>query len=271
MQHPFDVLKEEYETLLSSCQIFRIADAKARAEKLINLKPYYEEVSARTGVPIVWLMAINERESGSNLHDYLGNGEPLSRRTTLVPKGRGPFDSWAAGAIDAIQLDHINEVSVWSWPRSLYEGEAWNGFGPRSHGRHTGYLWAGTNIYDGGKYVADGVWEYDEFDHQLGLVPLMAALIAVDPSLNFDTSNIPVRRVIAAEAAAVPQGHDGGAHGVEWLQTALNKLERAGLAVDGNYGRATRLAVREFQAAHNLEADGLAGPITIGAVEKALA
>src|SRR5258708_6831763 len=57
-------------------------------------------------------------------------------------------------------------------------GGAVNGFGPRAHGRHTGYLWSWTNIYTGGKYVADGKWDPDHVDEQCGMVPMMAALLS---------------------------------------------------------------------------------------------
>jgi hypothetical protein len=44
-------------------------------------------------------------------------------------QGRGPFPSWEAGAIDALHLDHVDQVANWCWPKALYECEAWNGFG----------------------------------------------------------------------------------------------------------------------------------------------
>lgn len=51
--------------------------------------------------------------------------------------------------------------------------------------------------------------------------------------------------------------------GVSWLQTALNKANNAGLAVDGQFGSGTKQAVINFQKANGLEADGIAGPATI--------
>lgn len=43
------------------------------------------------------------------------------------------------------------------------------------------------------------------------------------------------------------------------LQLALNRVMRAGLAVDGSYGPKTRRAVRDFQKIHGLVVDGEAG------------
>jgi phosphatidylserine/phosphatidylglycerophosphate/cardiolipin synthase-like enzyme/outer membrane protein OmpA-like peptidoglycan-associated protein len=58
---------------------------------------------------------------------------------------------------------------------------------------------------------------------------------------------------------------------VRWLQSALNQLLNAGLAVDGVPGPATRAAVRNFQTTNGLAADGIAGPATVAALRTALA
>jgi lysozyme family protein len=270
MRHPFDALAGEYTALLASCQITRRLEAIVAAKRILKLKPRYQAVSAKTGVPILWLMAINERESSSNMYTYLGNGQSLFRVTTEVPRGRGPFGTWEEGAEDALHLDQIDQVRDWSWPRALYEDELWNGFGYRAYGRHSPYLWGGTNIQQPGKYVADGVWNPNAWDPQLGTVALMKTIVSLDASLDLAGGVPVVPDQPIPDPAPVPQGHDGGEHGVSWLQDALNKIENAELVVDGSYGRLTARAVRTFQAAHGLAVDGIAGPLTIAAVEKAL-
>lgn len=57
---------------------------------------------------------------------------------------------------------------------------------------------------------------------------------------------------------------------VRWLQDALNRVMRAGLAVDGISGAATRAAVRAFQSANGLVADGIAGSRTMAALRQAV-
>ncbi len=50
---------------------------------------------------------------------------------------------------------------------------------------------------------------------------------------------------------------------VRWLQTALNKADNAGLAVDGQFGSGTTAAVKNFQKKYGLTQDGQAGTATI--------
>lgn len=83
-----------------------------RAARLLRDIGVYRDVSKATGVPALWPMATNERESGGRLDRYLGNGERLDRVTRLVPKGRGPFRDWTEGAIDALRLDAIERCGT---------------------------------------------------------------------------------------------------------------------------------------------------------------
>jgi peptidoglycan hydrolase-like protein with peptidoglycan-binding domain len=56
---------------------------------------------------------------------------------------------------------------------------------------------------------------------------------------------------------------------IRWVQSSLNRLQSAGLAVDGISGPLTRAAVRTFQAKHGLDVDAIVGPITEGALMSA--
>jgi lysozyme family protein len=152
-----------------------------------NLLPHKERflaVEKLTAVPVVWLMPVFYREGGG-FNAYFGNGDSLSEPTKHVPANRGPFANWEDGAIDALILDHITSVEEWTWARVAYQFELWNGFGPRLHGRPSGYVWSGTSIYQGGKYIADGPggWSPGTWDQQLGCVAIARELIAQDPTL----------------------------------------------------------------------------------------
>jgi len=257
MAYAFGQLQDEYTSLLSTMVVTRTSETATAAQKLMGYKARYGAVSAQTNVPIVLLATLHNRESDADFRTYLGNGEPLNRVTRLVPKGRGPFPSWEAGAIDALKIDGLSSVAEWSWEKALYYGELWNGFGPRNHGIHTGYLWSGTNHYTRGKYVADGVWDGSHVDTQLGIVPVMKQMVALDPSLDLplesgEHESPPLRIPLAQE-----------------IQHMLNVAGYGPLVEDGSIGRLTRAAIRAFQADHGLDADGIVGPKTTVALVQA--
>ena len=54
------------------------------------------------------------------------------------------------------------------------------------------------------------------------------------------------------------------------LQHALAHLGYSPGTIDGQYGPSTTQAVKSFQTAHGLTADGVAGPKTIAALKNAL-
>ena len=257
--------------------------ALKRAGKLLEFKDRYIAAYTRSGIPALWYMVINERESGSDFDAYLGNGQSLHRVTTLVPAGRGPWASWEDGAIDATTYDHVGRPGPegWTWAWFLFKCEGWNGFGPRLHGRHSGYLWSGSQVYDtepegGGKYVADGVWDASVYDTQLGCYPLARAILQLDPSLRLTNaadfnSNWGGTVVNPPRIELKPQKQEEKLTGIRWLQTSLNTIQGNGLVVDGSYGRHTRAAVRQFQSLHNLRVDGQAGDLTCAAIDDALA
>lgn len=178
----FDDLKAEYQADLAEAKPTRSTDAVTAAKRLLEHRDRFLAMQALCGVPALWVMPVFERENPS-FSSYLGNGDALNVPTTHVPKHRGPFDSWEKGAADALTLDHITQVTEWTWERGCYEWELWNGFGPRHHGRPSGYLWAGTTVYQGGKYIADGVWSRGTWDKQLGTVILARAIAELDPEI----------------------------------------------------------------------------------------
>lgn len=189
MPHAFPELRDEYARLWQTMTINadRARTLKARATFLLGNMRAYGRIAEKTGVPALVIAAIQERESSGDMRCVLHNGERIigtGRKTRLVPAGRGPFASFEEAAIDALAIDGLSKVAEWSLERALYQLERYNGFGPRNRGIHTGYLWAGTNHYARGKYVADGKWDPNHVDRQLGCAALMRALIERDPSLS---------------------------------------------------------------------------------------
>ena len=159
-----------------------IEPAKTTAQNLLKNRERFLALQNSCGVPALWVMPVFDREN-PDFSSYLGNGDPLDRLTSHVPKGRGPFSTWEEGAADALKLDHVADVQEWTWAMACYSWERWNGFGPRLHGRTSGYVWAGTNQYHGGKYVGDGVWSPRTWDHQLGCFVIAKAIAELDPQI----------------------------------------------------------------------------------------
>jgi lysozyme family protein len=184
MDLSFAALESGISEQVSAAKLTKPAAAKQIAVNLLKNKTRFVEVQQATGVPALWLMPVFYRESPS-FSAYFGNGDPLDKPTTDVPKGRGPFTSWEAGAIDALELDHISQVEDWSWSRMAYQWELWNGFGPRLHARSSGYVWSWTDQYHGGKYIHDGPsgWSPGTWDVQAGCFAIAKSIVQSDPTL----------------------------------------------------------------------------------------
>lgn len=277
MQHPFSALAPEYEKLLASAKVqpSRRAEVNGVCRRLLKDKAVYCIIAEKTSVPAAFIMALNEREDSGRLDRYLGNGQPLNRKTTLVPKGRGPFiaqppQNFIDGALDALHLDGLDAAGAkhggWTWPLMAYEAELWNGFGYRARGIPSPYVFGATTVQRAGKFVADHVYSSSTMDPQLGVIAIVEGLIALDQSLSIDAA--PARAPDADSlpdhvVAQAPEGLGGSVAGVKVLQADLNKLGFGPIDVDGSYGRETRAAVRAFQIKHGLQADGYAGRQTL--------
>lgn len=177
----------------------RIAAAHRVARRIVRERERYDVVAEQTGVPWVWLGAVHDRESGGDFRGVLHNGEHVigtGRKTSLVPAGRGPFASWEEAAIDAVRLKKLHEIRAWPVERMLYEAERFNGFGYFARGVNSPYVWAGTNLQERGKYVADGVWDESAWDRQLGVAAVFVALAAIDAD---------AAALLAQEPAVAPQ------------------------------------------------------------------
>jgi len=222
MQRPFATLAPEYAALLAAMRLdpAREHELAARAAVVLALserhRDEWAEVAGKTGVPRLWGLASFERESGSDYARSPAQGDRWDRVSVNVPRGLGPYQCWGDACVAAYRLDHLDEVAGvtpaddrcqttddgkqfyrptsvichpnWTWARACYEGELFNGFGPRAHGRATSYLWSWTNIYTGGKYVADGKWDPDTRDQQCGMVPMMAALLSASRRMRLDSA-----------------------------------------------------------------------------------
>lgn len=80
-----------------------------------------------------------------------------------------------------------------------------------------------------------------------------------------------IKDLIDDIAPGVTEPDQPESYSVEWLQKSLNTLDNADLAVDGDYGEATKQAVKDFQTDHPpLVVDGWAGISTQAAIAEEL-
>lgn len=158
------------------------------AKSLVAGKRRYQAVEAKTGVPWPVIAVIHERESSQSWGRSLAQGDPWDRVSVHVPAGRGPFPSWEAAAIDALVNcpPHAARNTDWSIGGTLAKLEEYNGLGYAVRGKPSPYVWAGTNQYQSGKYVRDGVYDPNAIDGQPGCAGLLMAMMALDPSISFD-------------------------------------------------------------------------------------
>ena len=155
------------------------------AERLVASKPRYVNVSLRTNVPWPVIAVIHERESSQSWAASLAQGDPWTQVSVHVPKGRGPFKSWEDAAQDALIVcpPHAAHWEDWSIGGSLCLLEQYNGLGYFRMGKPSPYVWAGTNQYIIGKFVADGHYDPRAIDHQLGCAALLLRMQLMDTSI----------------------------------------------------------------------------------------
>ena len=184
----------------------RREEIKKSAQYAISNKAKYIEVEKITRVPWPMVAVNHRRESDCNWDTYLGNGQALNRRTTIVPEGRGPFcqslpapfEAFIRGAVDAYAIDGLSAVQQqgdkwvlgqeWgSWPveKMIYYCIRFNGWGYYYRGIVSPYAWGGTIIQQRGKFTSDGHFDPNEWDKQPGCAPMLWMIGYLDTSVRF--------------------------------------------------------------------------------------
>lgn len=141
----------------------------------------YEAVAERVNMPPELIAAIHERESGGLFDRYLHNGDKLGSPTVHVPKGK-MFAEWEPAAVDAMSMFAAPAAQLGLTADSddiasmMALAEVYNGLGYRNRGMLSPYLYSGTDLYAGGKFVADGKFDPNAQDKQLGVAEMVLAL-----------------------------------------------------------------------------------------------
>jgi lysozyme family protein len=188
LKHPivstkFADLRAEYERCYSKCSVRPECRATVGyyVRRLRAGQENYELVQSALGIPWGLVGVIHAMECGFNFSCHLHNGDPLTARTSHVPKGRPvgtepPF-TWLQSAVDALQLRKLNEVTDWSVPHLLFLLEGFNGFGYRRHGVPTPYLWSFSNLYSQGKFTQDGKFDPNAVSRQCGAALMLKEVL----------------------------------------------------------------------------------------------
>jgi lysozyme family protein len=178
----FEQLEPNYNSLWTTCVIRpeRAGEVAWHRKKLVQYRARYEAVAARTGVPWWFIGVVHALEGSFNFNGHLHNGDPLSARTILVPKGRplkwNPPNDWESSAVDALTMKGFNEQVDWSIARALYRWESYNGFGYYGKNINSPYLWSFSNHYTKGKFTVDHKYDANFVSKQCGAGVILRAL-----------------------------------------------------------------------------------------------
>lgn len=174
----------------------RMAEAKAFAHRALAKKSLYVSLSSaiwrkyQKHIPWWTIPLIHEREclrGTENMKCSIGQGSPWNVKSKIKPYS-GPFGSFDEAAIDSLvhQAPQAANWTNWSGGGTLTINEAYNGLGYARKGRPSPYIWAGSDQYVSGKYIADGQYDASHVDTQLGVAIMLHALMEEDPSINLD-------------------------------------------------------------------------------------
>jgi uncharacterized protein (TIGR02594 family) len=159
-----------YRKAFDMCAIDQGYEAAVRStvKLVLSGKEKYQVVEKATGVPWYVIGAVHFKEASCNWKSVLHNGERIigtGKKTMLVPKGRGPFETWEEAAIDAMKGESLGKMKSWELGALLLACEKYNGWGYQTgagKAENSPYLWARSNINDdSGKYVSDGKFDPD--------------------------------------------------------------------------------------------------------------
>lgn len=155
-----------------------------------SAKERYQAIEAETGVPWYFIAVAHQRESSQDWSRSLAQGDLWNKTSTHVPKGRGPFASFEDAAVDALVncAPHAARNRDWSIGGLLTMLEQYNGLGYFNRGLPSPYIWSGTDQYLKGKYVADGKFDPNVVDKQLGCAGLILAMMQIDSSISFEVT-----------------------------------------------------------------------------------
>ncbi len=276
-------LRNEYASLFETSHVNheQVAVVDRVVDGAVRNKDRYLAVAVTVGCPWYVVAVIHNLEAGFNFAAHLHNGDPLTARTTHVPKGRpaagSPPFTWETSAIDALTSHGFDTHKDWVVPGMLFKLEQYNGFGYRKHHPDvlSPYLWSFTNHYKSGKFVADGRFDHDAVSKQCGAVALLERMVArklvvlgedVTGGQVHSQASTPMTPLAHPFPGVALKRQDKGDN----VGLVQNRLRALGFRIDaiaGNpFGPQTESAVKHFQGQHGLKATGRVGSDTWAAL-----
>lgn len=152
-----------------------------------NAKAIYQQVQVQVPAVPWWFVAIvHEREASQNFKCSIAQGDPWNKRSVHVPRGIGPFTNFVAAAVFTLTrcAPYPSKWTDWSPGGVLTLFESYNGTGYENyHNEPSPYDYGATTIETEGKYVADGKYDPDVWDTQIGCAAMLKQMMVIDPSI----------------------------------------------------------------------------------------
>jgi len=164
-------------------------DTVRRFKEIFEANRYvYTKIGNEAGIPAEIVAILHYRE---NTSDFLGevfgvhlhNGQPLGSPTTIEPRGIN-FNNFHDAAVHALTHGRGNIINLLHITPNMQDRvamltfiEIFNGAGYFNIGVPSPYIFSGTNIYTGGKFSADGVFDPNLVDAQAGAYILLRAIM----------------------------------------------------------------------------------------------
>lgn len=137
----------------------------------------YENLAQVTGLPAKAIAIIHWREGAGKFDRYLHDGTKIGEPVQSPLDNGKVFWSFEDSAISVISQKYDGKSVVEDDFYSYLEfAESYNGWGYRNAGYVSPYVWAGTDKYVSGKYIADGSFDPNYTDKQPGVAVLLASI-----------------------------------------------------------------------------------------------
>ena len=150
-------------------------------------KARYVIVAAQTSVPWFIVAVIHEREACRKAGRAIWRRAIRGTRCRCMCRKAGAVSQLGKrrGQCARRCAPYAAHWADWSVGGALTFLEEYNGLGYAQRGVASPYIWAGTDQYRSGKYIADGHFDPHAIDHQLGCAALLARMAIFDQSVTF--------------------------------------------------------------------------------------